>query len=963
MNDAVRLMLKQCAFAIVLLSVCPSVRASTVTGQVVMSDAGPMSGVTVSLVGNGGTVTTTTAPNGSFRFEGVEAGRYTIKWQQHGIGSRSRAVEIRRDRIVQLRLTLDVRVEEAITVLGEMPMTGASSSFPAVLFTRRDLRSTLERDPWAVLQTAPGVLTDRLANGGEQTSEQVTAVSKGATGDQNSYAIDGVTITDMTQAGASPMFFDFESFDSIKVTTAGSDPEIGTPGARVELTTMHGTEDLTGSVRWFFTRDGMQASVSTPDEAQGYSLRSTRIEQADEYGIEAGGPMIHDRVWFFASASQHTLNLVPAGQTPYGSAFGGSDISNLYARITARTGATHTFDLLFIRSDLSEEGRGVSSVRPEETGLSRSAPSMLIKADGVHFFSPTSYVELAAAIGQFGYTLTPAGGMDVNMFVSGDQIPHRSYPDYDTDRPQRSVRLAYSHLLSFGSVSHAMRAAIEERAVRSTESRTFPGTGTVGQYEGGFVGTAALTRPANARYSAEYYDAHIVDNVVAGRNAITAALRLDVQRGRNESSSTAANGLFPELLPAASFNGDSRDLEWRSLSPRLGLSRQLDAANRVRVRASLNRYVDQLGARVIGSGNPFFEPQQITYSWRDDNQDQTVQRGEAFIEDGPVDWNRVDPNNPLDAASTRRIDYSMKAPRTDEVSAGFDIEPRPAMLLSIDYVHRNRNDFVSVRAEKTQGAGDYYTRDDYVLAGTVSGATPDGQEYAVPYYRLAPGVPAPRWFVVTNRPDYSQSWNGFDIVLQDRRSRRWMYRVAGAWGEWIQHAGEGAAADPTPILDKDGCSTCDGAAALWSPATEEEIERNIFINSRWSLNATAVVFLPWKTTVTMNTFARQGYPVPYYRRIFTSDQTGAKNVLVGGTDTTRLPSVRQLDARVAKDLRVRGRLGVTLSLDVFNFLNRHEVLERNNLLSNIVSYPDPANNHIVEIQSPRVLRAGVRVTF
>lgn len=63
-----------------------------------------------------------------------------------------------------------------------------------------------------------------------------------------------------------------------------------------------------------------------------------------------------------------------------------------------------------------------------------------------------------------------------------------------------------------------------------------------------------------------------------------------------------------------------------------------------------------------------------------------------------------------------------------------------------------------------------------------------------------------------------------------------------------------------------------------------------------------------------------------------------------------------LDARVEKVINLQ-RLQVALSLDVFNVLNDGTVLQRQGQTN------ASSDDRITEIQSPRVVRAGARVTF
>ena len=82
---------------------------------------------------------------------------------------------------------------------------------------------------------------------------------------QNVYNLDGVNITDMAAKGGSPLYYDFDSFETIGATTGGANLTQMTPGVQVNLVTKHGTNDVHGSARFFLARDEWQSQNLTPE--------------------------------------------------------------------------------------------------------------------------------------------------------------------------------------------------------------------------------------------------------------------------------------------------------------------------------------------------------------------------------------------------------------------------------------------------------------------------------------------------------------------------------------------------------------------------------------------------------------------------------------------------------------------------------------------------------------------------
>src|SRR4029450_2338669 len=110
---------------------------------------------------------------------------------------------------------------------------------------------------------------------------------KGAASAQNTWNVDGVTITDMSALGSSPNYYDFDSFQEIQATTGGSDVTASTPGVQLNMVTNRRADDLHGSARYFLANQDLQWNNVTPeDQEQGVTNGGNRINELQDYGIE-----------------------------------------------------------------------------------------------------------------------------------------------------------------------------------------------------------------------------------------------------------------------------------------------------------------------------------------------------------------------------------------------------------------------------------------------------------------------------------------------------------------------------------------------------------------------------------------------------------------------------------------------------------------------------------------------------
>jgi hypothetical protein len=81
------------------------------------------------------------------------------------------------------------------------------------------------QDPWSLLASTPGVLTDQLNVGGNESGQTATYElpgpgSSAGEGDKRVWSLDGVQITDTSALGSDPGYYDFDSFEEMKASGA-----------------------------------------------------------------------------------------------------------------------------------------------------------------------------------------------------------------------------------------------------------------------------------------------------------------------------------------------------------------------------------------------------------------------------------------------------------------------------------------------------------------------------------------------------------------------------------------------------------------------------------------------------------------------------------------------------------------------------------------------------------------------
>ena len=648
----------------------------------------------------------------------------------------------------------------------------------------------------------------------------------------------------------------------------------------------------------------------------------------------------------------------------------------LNGQLTARNSASGSY----WESEKVKLGRNVGPDRPPETGWNQGGfgDEKNFRIEDTHIFSPNLYLTGLYTEVNGGFNLIPDSGIGCRTAAcarGSDRVArldletgiwNETFSYYETLRPQEAIRADVSAFTDGGALSHEIVFGFGYRETPVSAISGWPGDQRVIDRPGPIDGVA-LYRQSDADYAMNYTDFYIGDTILVGNLAFQAGLRYDVQEGFTRDGSTGANRVIPDVLTEVRYDSTpSGEVEWESVSPRIGVTWTLGKDHRLLLRAAYNRYVDQLGSEVVGAPSPLYTYQYLYFEFEDRNGNQRAETEEIIFDGGPfgngiLDWYNIDPTSPGRALPFDRYDPDIEPPTTDELILGFEYELLPEFVVGMNYASRRYGDQIWFRPEKGRGSGDYYTSDDYESAGEVTTTLPTGETTTVTYYDLREGIPVPVNFVVTNRPDYEQKYDGVELNLVKRLSNGWMARGHLSFNDWEQSVGPNGFIDPTPYRTSYGCYSCDGSVVVQGSGIASGAKGEVFINSGWSFDLTGLYQIPFiDVNVGASVIGREGYPIPYVHRVSTS--TGRKYVLVDGVEPDRLDDIYQLDLRLSKEFALPDGFDLSVSVDAFNITNEQAILQRHTELARNGTMLR-TGSQIKELQSPRLFRLGARLTF
>lgn len=270
--------------------------------------------------------TTTASDGGFYRFSGLAPGLYTVTVEKEGFKKRVvNDVKVDAESIKGVDIQLEAGViTEVVTVTSEN--VGLETEDPNIrkIITNQEvlLLPQSGRDPYQLARLTPGVFGDgaRAANGGSAnlpntsgpggsnlgifaTENQVQISANGQRLSANNIQLDGTSVNSQTWGGAAVITPSQESVKEVQVTSSTYSAEDGrNSGAQIKVVTNNGTNDFHGSAFFKLNDPALNAFNKFHGVPGVVTAVPTRVEEKFKtFGGSVGGPIVHDRLFFFFS--------------------------------------------------------------------------------------------------------------------------------------------------------------------------------------------------------------------------------------------------------------------------------------------------------------------------------------------------------------------------------------------------------------------------------------------------------------------------------------------------------------------------------------------------------------------------------------------------------------------------------------------------------------------------------------
>jgi hypothetical protein len=965
---------------------------------VTTDDGTPIVGANITVSGIGATRSSETDDEGEARFIKLEPGSYTVEVSKDGFNTLiNQGVEVNTGANLSFPVSLQrTEVVEEVVVTARTPLMDKRQTGTNTVLNPQEINKIpTSRDPWAVMSTIPGMQTDRINVGGNQSGQQSGFVGKGDDGDNASWVMDGVEFTDLAAQGSSSTYFDWNSFQEIGFNTTGGDLEQPNPGQRLNFTTKQGTNRMSGSIGLVYTDSDLQDRAPVFTDPDGDEVFGNEITEVFEKNFEIGGPIVPDKGWYWVGFSQNDVNVSLPGASPDDPKLADrTELQNTTIKLNGNPGANTTLKGFYTEGDKRKIGRNAGPTRPQPTSWDQEGPSPIYTFDVSHFF--TQDFEVSAQISEVkgGFQLIPQGTAG-QVRWDPDAVWQDTYLDYVTDRPTEIYAVRGNWFADAGPTSHEVKFGYK---YKEGDVQSFTGWGTQDVVAAEIFSSAWLYRKGSASATMEYSSFWVGDTILWGNFTFNVGLLYMEQEGEQNASTQAANPLAPTILPAVSFGGADPGVKWDNTLPRAGISYTFDTARRQLIRAGYGQYVDQFAFTDVAFNNPM-NPAEIDLAWDDADGDKLVtfpELASEFATPGTYDCTvdplfngNVDPCNAGQPLVIDEIDPDYEGPEVEEFTLGYEIEVAKDFTLGLNYTNRVRDNTIwNPFANVSTAAYDFIDGSNWVASQTITdnvdcvggGAGPceletQGEQYTMQSYRISDAAVAAgltnssRPQVRTNRDGWEENFESFDLVATKRLSNRWMFRGYFSWQDWEKDIDCNAVGATGECLSGPGIqspanlvgdTTRDDSIIIASSGTSSGGFGNVFIGTAdWTYNLNGLVQLPYNFTISANVNGREGFVLPLFRRV--DDFNGVdgirerQNLQVLEVDSEELDDVHVVDVRFSKLVQF-GDTAVDLHFEVFNLFDDDTLLQLQRRINSNAG-------RVFESLSPRVMRFGARVTF
>ena len=314
-----RLLLAVCALAC-LLAIPTMARAQSAIAGVVKDASGAvLPGVTVEAASSvliEKTRSVVTDGQGQYKIVDLRPGVYLVTFSLPGFQTVKRdGLELPSSFTATVNADLKVgSLEESVTVSGQSPVVDVQSTVHTQVLNRETLDSLpTGRTIQGLGQLVVGIALSIPDVGGTRAMQQTYMSTHGMDATNNTVQVDGLMVNGLQSDGAVQSYFNDAMNQEVSYQTSGIGADTSSGGVRLNMIPKEGGNRFAGT---FFSswRDGKwQADNFTQDLKDSGLANPSAIQRIYDVNFSLGGPVKKDKLWFFTTLRQWSVNAPIAG--------------------------------------------------------------------------------------------------------------------------------------------------------------------------------------------------------------------------------------------------------------------------------------------------------------------------------------------------------------------------------------------------------------------------------------------------------------------------------------------------------------------------------------------------------------------------------------------------------------------------------------------------------------------------
>jgi len=818
-----------------------SVQTGTVTGTVTLPDGAATAGATVVLEGERGQRSTVTDGSGKFVFLSVPPGAYSLTTSLDGFNTdKVESVQVSSGTTNDLNVMLQMAAAEGeIIVTSIAPLVDTRSSSVDTTFSDKVLEVVpTNRDTFYDLSlTAAG-----MASVGSSESFLPSASAYGSATNENIFLVDGVNTTNPRGASwGSLVNVNYDTVQEVKVLSLGSRAEYGSfSGAAIDVITKTGGNEFHGGVS-AYTQLGDASDNYTTSFGSDWLYANpaddivTEPVTRDEFSVTIGGPILRDKLWFYAGYNQRKYET----DTPLWIPLEGNENKLFDAKLTANIANNHRLWVGYHYEDNNTFNQSWGSTwdptmrydSPQENNTISAQYQWVINDTNIFGFKYLGYEtevipSIPAEVGHPGYINWWKWVGANSLGVNGD------FPYIEGSENERNtIQADYTHYADDWAGSHEIKFGVQY-------------TQANGDWYGGyFQGYANFAYPYMYSYGpatdwwwnceatwcwgtdedpvAPFYvnkteanpwltvretdsTGFFIDDqwVVSDRVTLNIGLRYDNMKARYGTGKVYEMFDDPSEVnnPTVLRDRQGGDVyDFNTWAPRIGIAWDITGDGKTVLRSHYGRYYFPLGVESLRRFGPDMEPFQSN-TWRYD-----IPLADYDLNgNGYVDFDEVpegtrqiygrDPDalmwgGPSDQSWDLQVEPGTKSPYTDQFNISIQRELTSDLAIEFTYIYKATNDLL-VLQPYNEATGEYWEWEAQPFTTWTGYET---EVYGIPWrdYNGDGEVSgADGQFVLdntnwrsTNAPDFNgkkidRTYHGLQVVLNKRFSHRWQSMLA-----------------------------------------------------------------------------------------------------------------------------------------------------------------------------------------